>query len=58
MKSTIVIPTYNESGNIEKLLRQIFSLRIPNLEVIVVDDNSPDLTAKIVENLSKICPLS
>lgn len=51
MKSIVVIPTYNESANIEKLLTKIFSLNIPNLEVIVVDDNSPDGTSQIVNNL-------
>lgn len=52
MKSIIVIPTYNEHENIEKLLAQIFHLAIPELEVIVVDDNSPDGTAEIVKQLS------
>ncbi len=52
MKPIIIIPTYNESQNIEKLLKKIFSLNIPNLEVIIVDDNSPDGTAQIVRNLS------
>lgn len=44
----IIIPTYNESQNIEKLLKKIFALNIPDLEIIVVDDNSPDNTAEIV----------
>ena len=51
MKTIIIIPTYNEAKNIEKLLKQIFALRISELEIIVVDDNSPDHTAKIVEDL-------
>lgn len=50
----IVIPTYNEKGNIEKLLSQIFNLEIENLNVLVVDDGSPDGTGKIVENLRKV----
>lgn len=49
MKIYIVIPTYNEKDNISKLLLQIFSLNIDNLHVLVVDDNSPDGTSKIVE---------
>ncbi|MBI5222727.1 MAG: polyprenol monophosphomannose synthase [Candidatus Magasanikbacteria bacterium] len=51
MKPVIVIPTYNEAENIEKLIKKIFSLNIPGLEVIIVDDNSPDNTAVIVKNI-------
>ncbi len=53
MKVVIVIPTYNEKENIEKLIREIFSLGIEGLEVVVVDDNSPDGTANIVEEMKK-----
>ena len=49
---TVIIPTYNESQNIEKLLTKIFSLNIPDLEIIVVDDNSPDGTSQIVQKLT------
>jgi len=49
----IVIPTYNEKGNIEKLLTQIFNLKITGLNVLVVDDSSPDGTGEIVEGLKK-----
>ena len=48
----IVIPTYNEAGNIESLLDHLFKLGIPHLEVLVVDDNSPDGTAEIVHRRS------
>lgn len=44
----VVIPTYNESENIERLLRNIFALQ-RNFHVLVVDDNSPDGTAKLVD---------
>lgn len=47
----VVIPTYNEKENIVKILAQIFQLGISNLRVLVVDDNSPDKTGQIVENL-------
>lgn len=53
MKPIIVIPTYNEKENITRLITEIFSLRIPFLEVIVVDDNSPDGTATAVQELSR-----
>lgn len=45
----IVIPTYNERENIVALINEIFALKIPNLKIIVVDDNSPDKTADAVE---------
>lgn len=51
MKLIIIIPTYNESQNIEKLLKKIFALNIPDLEVIIIDDNSPDGTSQLVGNL-------
>jgi len=57
MKTIIIIPTYNEAENIEKLLKEIFGLNIPELEVIVVDDNSPDGTSEIVEKLKDIFPI-
>ena len=50
MKTVIVIPTYNEADNIEKLIKKIFTLSIPELEIIVVDDNSPDGTGEKVKN--------
>lgn len=51
----IIIPTFNESENIEKLLRNVFSLqRI--FSVLVVDDGSPDGTAGIVEKLMSEFP--
>ncbi|MCL5795139.1 MAG: polyprenol monophosphomannose synthase [Patescibacteria group bacterium] len=50
MKTSIVIATYNEKENIAKLLHDILNLSITDLEIIVVDDNSPDGTATIVEN--------
>jgi dolichol-phosphate mannosyltransferase len=51
---SIIVPTYNESRNIEELLTRIFTALKPNYtpyEVIVVDDNSPDGTAQIAEAL-------
>lgn len=54
-KALIVIPTYNEIENIERLLRNIFSLQ-RKFDVLVVDDNSPDLTSKKVQELQQEFP--
>ena len=48
MKVYLVIATYNEKENISQLLKEILALAIPDLKIIVVDDNSPDGTAEIV----------
>jgi len=50
MKTVIVLPTYNEKENINSLIKEIFSL-IPSINIMVVDDNSPDGTAAVVEDL-------
>lgn len=50
MKTIVIIPTYNEAENIEKLIAKIFSID-PSLNILIVDDNSPDGTARIVEKI-------
>jgi dolichol-phosphate mannosyltransferase len=50
--SLVLIPTYNEKENIEKIIRKVFSLAIP-FHVLIIDDGSPDGTADIVKNLQK-----
>jgi len=52
-KILVIIPTFNEKTNIFKVLNLVFDLKIPGLEVLVVDDNSPDGTAKIVKEYAK-----
>ncbi|MGL4366861.1 MAG: polyprenol monophosphomannose synthase [Brevinemataceae bacterium] len=47
MKGTVIIPTYNEKGNIERIIPLI--LEQSSLDVLVVDDNSPDGTADLVK---------
>lgn len=56
MKTIVMIPTFNERENIEKLINKITSLENKDLHVMVVDDNSPDGTGQIVENMSKMNP--
>ena len=53
MKTYIMIPTYNERENIKELIDKILKLKIKNLHIVAVDDNSPDGTWKIVEAISK-----
>lgn len=48
----IVIPTYNEAGNVGKLLEKIFGFGSSQIEVLVVDDNSPDGTAEVVKQFA------
>lgn len=52
MRTVIVIPTYNESDNIQALVEAILALR-RDLQVVVVDDNSPDGTGELVEQLAR-----
>lgn len=54
-KNLVIIPTYNEKGNIERIIETIFSLNIP-FHILVVDDNSPDGTAQVVKDLQKEYP--
>ncbi|TAN33036.1 polyprenol monophosphomannose synthase [Patescibacteria group bacterium] len=58
MKIVIVIPTYNERKNISKLTEKIFALRIDGLEMIVVDDGSPDGTGDKVKKLGERFPVT
>ena len=48
--SLVVIPTYNEKENIERIIRKVFSLK-KEFDVLIVEDNSPDGTAAIVRRL-------
>jgi len=52
VKPIVVVPTYNEAENVGTLVAALFALQAPNLEVIVVDDQSPDGTGQIVERLA------
>jgi len=46
----IVVPTYNESGNIQELIDRVFA-SLPDVHLVVVDDDSPDGTAELVEKI-------
>jgi len=53
----VIIPTYNEKENIEKMVRKVFSMK-GSFHILVVDDGSPDGTASIVKRLMKEFPTS
>jgi len=53
--SLVIIPTYNEKDNIERILRKVFSLG-KEFDVLIVEDNSPDGTANIVKSLMEEFP--
>jgi len=52
-KALVVIPTYNEAENIPRLIPAVLS-QAPNLEVLVVDDGSPDGTAGLVRDMMSV----
>jgi dolichol-phosphate mannosyltransferase len=51
-KNLVIIPTYNEKENIEKMVRKVFSLQ-PEFDLLIIDDGSPDGTAKIVKGMQQ-----
>lgn len=53
MKITVVTPTYNEAENLPKLVSALFSLPL-DLRVLVVDDNSPDGTGAVADELARL----
>jgi dolichol-phosphate mannosyltransferase len=52
LNKIVIIPTYNEKENIEKIIRKVFSLS-GDFHLLVVDDGSPDGTADIIKSLQK-----
>jgi dolichol-phosphate mannosyltransferase len=60
IKLSLIIPTYNEAKNLPPLLKEIWDVLDKNkidLEFIIVDDNSPDGTGQVAEDLAKKYPL-
>lgn len=52
-KTIVTVPTYNENKNIKRLIDAILSLKLKDLEILVIDDNSPDGTWKTVQTIAK-----
>lgn len=53
MELTVVIPTYNEAENLPKLVSALFDLPLPHLRILIVDDNSPDGTGDLAEEIGR-----
>lgn len=53
--SLVIIPTYNEKENVERIIRKVFSFEHP-FHILIVDDGSPDGTANIVKGLMQEFP--
>ena len=51
-KNLVIIPTYNEKENIQKMIEKVFSLK-PDFDILIIDDGSPDGTAAIVKTLQQ-----
>ena len=55
MKNLVIIPTYNEVENAEKIVRAVFALP-EGFEILIIDDGSPDGTANVIKNLQTEFP--
>jgi dolichol-phosphate mannosyltransferase len=56
VKITLILPTYNEAENLPKMVSALFSLPLDDLHLLIVDDNSPDGTGKLADELSNARP--
>lgn len=56
-KVTVVVPTYNERENLPQLVTILEQLALPGLNLLVVDDNSPDGTGQVADDLAKASTL-
>ena len=56
-ETLVVIPTYNEAENLPRLVREIVQEKLP-LDILVIDDHSPDGTGQVAEGLKSEAPLS
>ncbi len=56
MKTLLVIPTYNEADNLPVIIEALMALNADGLHVLIVDDNSPDGTGQIADDLARTYP--
>jgi dolichol-phosphate mannosyltransferase len=52
IRLTVVIPTYNEADNLPMMAAALFALPFPRLQLLIVDDNSPDGTGRVADDLA------
>jgi dolichol-phosphate mannosyltransferase len=55
-KTLVVLPTYNEADNLPLMVDALLDLAVPDLSILVVDDNSPDGTGRIADELAETFP--
>ena len=53
MRLFVVIPTYNEAGNLREMSDALFGLPFADLNIVIVDDNSPDGTGRLADELAE-----
>jgi dolichol-phosphate mannosyltransferase len=56
VKITIIVPTYNEAENLPRLVSVFFALPVPDLSLLIVDDNSPDGTGQMADDFARQMP--
>jgi len=56
MRIMVVMPTYNEAENLVQIVAELMTLELDGLEILIVDDDSPDGTGQIAEDLAKQYP--
>lgn len=56
MKSLVIFPTYNEKDNIPEIVKAVFEQVPQGVDILVVDDNSPDGTAQVVKKMAENDP--
>ncbi len=52
-KTVIILPTYNERENLPGITNEIFALKVSDLQILIVDDNSPDGTGEVADQLAR-----
>ncbi|MDH4207810.1 MAG: polyprenol monophosphomannose synthase [Anaerolineae bacterium] len=56
MKTTVVMPTYNEADNLVQIVAELMTLGLDDLHLLIIDDNSPDGTGKMADDLAAQYP--
>ena len=56
MNVTVVVPTFNEANNLPALVGELFAQPVPDLRLLIVDDDSPDGTGKLADELAARTP--